>query len=327
MELVKWLKGLQEKQNVSLALGNESGDLDSVASALCYAYLLRDLVSIVPVMNFSQSSLAWRKELLFLFEKIGLNPVLLKFKEDLPAHPQSIYLIDHHELSPDQETFRPFVVGIIDHHPGKVSSYPSLKTCHIAPCGSTATLVMEEGKDQKWPKDCALLLLAAILVDTHALKDPVKTTGRDRLAAATLLPLAGIEDMERFYQELQALKIALSPEEALRKDVKLFRSGALVYAIASLPQGIMVDPLLAEKFRKELQVPVLFLFQPFQNEKRLTLYCSDVHLRDAIESALPFSSLAKGDWGGVFSVPLEHSRKTIVLEFDFSSSLIQKLVN
>jgi inorganic pyrophosphatase/exopolyphosphatase len=173
--LVTFLQKLKESPpgKRCYVLGNESGDLDSIACALCYAYFLGEKQGYMPILNFPQEDLALRPEFLFLMQEIDLPEKWLFFKEDL-RKAEEVVLVDHHTLASDQQDLAPLVVEIVDHHPGTIPQYPQLVQIECLTVGSLASLIATKLPAREWPEDCARLLYSAILLDTKNGMDPHK---------------------------------------------------------------------------------------------------------------------------------------------------------
>lgn len=232
-----------------LILGNQSGDVDSIACSLSLAAAFGE--EAIPILNFPAKDLSFRQEALFLFELLSIDPKKLYFEEHLQgfigqakAGNLGLILVDHNRLAPGQEEWVTFVDQIIDHHQDEKVNYPRLKKSNkwIDKVGSCATLVTEIiTREMVLSQSSALLLLAAILLDTGNLTDASKVTLRDSEAADFLKARAGKYLTENFYEELLKKRgdvSHLSPNTLLRKDLKIYTHEEFVYGIASFPHGV-----------------------------------------------------------------------------------------
>lgn len=147
-----------------------------------------------------------------------------------------VVLVDHNEMSqsaPGIEDAQ--VVEIVDHHRvGDVQTAGPILFLNL-PVGSTATIVALRfrmlGVDV--PVPIAGVLLAALLTDTVLLKSPT-TADSDREICAELSRIVGVDPME-FGMELfrsRSAGRAFSAEAVVRSDVKEYRVGDLLVALA-----------------------------------------------------------------------------------------------
>jgi exopolyphosphatase len=225
-----------------LVMGNPSGDMDSIASAIALSSALGK--GYLPLINIPRDELFLRKDVLFLFDLLKIDPATLHFQEDLPSlltRITGVILVDHNALSPGQEELAPFVRRIFDHHRDEQASYPGLESKMIAKTGSSATLILDAIKQKDLTPELALLLLAPLLLDTSNFQDTRKVTAKDRKAFQVLLSRAGALVPPDFYETLLENKLYADPARPdllLKKDCKLYREGSLTYGISSLPKSI-----------------------------------------------------------------------------------------
>jgi len=201
-------------------IGNESADLDSITSALTYAYLHSHTPPHhlhIPLLNIPRADIAIRPELLTILPRAGLDPSHLLTLDDLPpldvlpAEHTQWTLVDHNALTGPLSTYASRVVGCVDHHaeehavPKETGEEPRV----VETAGSCTSLVVNYLRptwdklavsDAKTPGSAsssdvadtqddaqlASLALASILIDTSALRDAGKTTPSDEEAVAYL---------------------------------------------------------------------------------------------------------------------------------------------
>ncbi|TPX70342.1 inorganic diphosphatase [Spizellomyces sp. 'palustris'] len=205
------------KRSVTLVLGNEAADLDSVVSSLAYAFLRHtndvppntqtNRPTYIPVVAIPRADFPLRTECTFAlrdaFPTVDFQ-MALTFLDDInlddlaETTDLSLVLVDHNRLSPSLEKFAGHVTGVLDHHKDEgcnLEANPRM----IAPVGSATTLIVEE-----WAKyltvngtvqpnvlepELARLLLGPILLDTVNLQvEYGRTTERDKQAVEFLLP-------------------------------------------------------------------------------------------------------------------------------------------
>ncbi|XP_071370678.1 exopolyphosphatase PRUNE1-like, partial [Centroberyx affinis] len=135
-----------------VVLGNEACDIDSMVSALTYAYFLFKTVQsemlALPVLNVRQSEFVLRSDNVFLLRQTGLSADLLLFRDQLDLlHLQRagrlrLTLVDHNVLPSADAGLEGAVVEVIDHH--LLEREPS-SSCPVTveTVGSCATLVTE----------------------------------------------------------------------------------------------------------------------------------------------------------------------------------------
>ncbi|OCH94607.1 DHH phosphoesterase [Obba rivulosa] len=252
-----------------IATGNEAGDLDSLASAIAYAYYSSKLAPhpapTVPLAHMARADLALRAENLHALARAGLDPAAppLLFTDDLPEPlPTHMFaLVDHNRLHPRFDRPGARVVAIVDHHADEGHHTDADPRIVQVPVGSCASLVAQllAAHAESVPPALATLLLSAIAVDTNGLAPRGKTTPADTAAASFLLPRSTLAPSAAFapdaphtHPALQALSAALAAHKAgvahlgtrdlLRRDYKeytLAARGAPVRAgLASVPLGL-----------------------------------------------------------------------------------------
>ena len=90
-----------------LVMGNEAADLDSMASAIAYAYHLSALEkgkTVIPVMPIPREDFRLRTEAAYVFKQAGIDLDNLLFSDDtdllsLLARAKGLVLVDHNKLS------------------------------------------------------------------------------------------------------------------------------------------------------------------------------------------------------------------------------------
>lgn len=230
------------KNSEVLVMGNMSGDMDSIASAVALCSALGK--TYLPLINIPRAELFLRKDVVYLFNLLKIDSANLYFREDFPTLLQrvsGVILVDHNVPSPDQEEVIPLVRRIIDHHRDAQFAYPKLENKVIAKTGSNASLILDAIQQKNLSPEIALLLLAPLLLDTSNFQDTRKVTAKDRKALQVLLSCAGALVPSNFYETLLENKLYADPARPdllLKKDCKLYREGNLTYGISSLPKSI-----------------------------------------------------------------------------------------
>ncbi|KAJ1966430.1 Exopolyphosphatase [Dipsacomyces acuminosporus] len=201
---------------LTLVLGNESADLDSMVSSISLAYALSQKQPLhepapIPIININRSDLALRPECdlllretlvseggkgiedLTFIDDVDLRAILAKTSDSSgQLAPQvEVWLADHNAPASRQAFLEPFVRGIVDHHmdEGKCQG-AGLRQIEMV--GSCTTLVAARVKELGHEVDATLarFLLAPVLVDTSNLNPAAKrATERDIAVVDWLNPL------------------------------------------------------------------------------------------------------------------------------------------
>ncbi|KAH0434167.1 exopolyphosphatase [Colletotrichum camelliae] len=233
----------QRKSPLTLVVGNESADLDSLCSAVIYAYLRTTNpphTLHIPISNLPRDDLKLRPEMTAALAHADLKPADLLTLDDippsLPADDTRWVLVDHNALTGAlSKRFASRVVGCVDHHAdeGVIPTETGEEPRVVEKCGSCASLVVEycrsaweaaalEGREED--AQLARLALAPILIDTTNLQSKDKTTPKDVSAAQFLDKIAGAEfDRDAFFNEISDVKEDISSlgfRDIFRKDYK-----------------------------------------------------------------------------------------------------------
>ncbi|KAJ7099687.1 hypothetical protein C8R44DRAFT_353809 [Mycena epipterygia] len=189
----------------TVVMGNEAGDLDSVASSIAYAWVQSEIQKrpSIPLIQTARDDFNLRAENIYALKLAGItDPAqqLLSITEiqDVKPFPSSSFaLVDHNRLgnsfSADNPTAN--VVTVIDHHEDEGLYTDSANPRKVAPAGSCSSHVANlYPKETQIPKELATLLLSAILIDTGGLRAGGKALQADRDAASYLIPLSTLAD-------------------------------------------------------------------------------------------------------------------------------------
>ncbi|KAF8892961.1 hypothetical protein BD779DRAFT_1669977 [Infundibulicybe gibba] len=260
----------------TIVMGNEAGDLDSLASAIAYAWILSNAATPTPAVALIQTppaDLALRPENTHALSLAGVSdpPSALLTPSTLPAlHPTTpIALVDHNALGPAFP--RPGnVIAILDHHADE-GQHPNAS-----------------------PRiEIAALLLSAILLDTGGLKPGGRALDVDRAAASALAAHAGLlsdaltgeihetpalRELTGALEQHKANVAHLTPSQLLRRDYKEYdfvHGGATVrVGLASVPLGLSkwagegALRAAAETHMQTRSVGVLGVLTSFSKEKK-----------------------------------------------------------
>ena len=241
-------------KDVTLVIGNESGDLDSCVSSVIYAFhLFADKkVKAVPVFNFPKSDLDLKTEVTHCFKsKLGLelDNVLCADQIDGGKSYANVILVDHNRLENPQFLSKWKIAEVIDHH--EICDEGILPENRlIERSGSCSTLVLRKilSDSPGFRDESALNLIRwTILIDTVNL-DPErkKVTPADvRIleTAENLLstnPNPEMKSRLEVFREISQVKFNVehfSLNQLLRKDKKIVTDGKSVkISISSIPK-------------------------------------------------------------------------------------------
>ncbi|XP_014330752.1 exopolyphosphatase PRUNE1 [Xiphophorus maculatus] len=233
--------------DVHVVLGNEACDVDSMVSAMAFAYFLfktagNDLL-VLPLMNIRQSDLALRSDSVFLLRRAALPQHLLLFRDQLDlralrrAGRLRLSLVDHNVLPSSDADLEGAVVEVLDHHQAERTRSP---TCPVTVemVGSCATLVTEriiKVAPQILDQQLAFLLYATVVLDCVNMAAAAgKVTPKDSCYVAELeARFPSLPPRGALFQELQKAKLdvsGLNMEQMLIKDMKAV-SGSLNVAV------------------------------------------------------------------------------------------------
>ena len=304
---------IDSKDTVYCVVGNEAADLDSMASAVVYAYhRAGGGDAYVPLINIPRADFKLRTEAVYLFERAGVDPAGLLFADEIDLQrlyesgKLKIVLVDHNRPAASHQEFRDVVTGVVDHHADE-GLFSAAPVRIIEPVGSAATLVAREmlkDSGDRLEEGSALLLLGTILLDTVNLDPEAKrVTPEDQDAADKLLALTGADQQELF-EDLQREKFnvsALDTADLLRKDYKEWSMGNLRVGISSVllsveewlnKDGTLSDSLAT--YARSRGLDLLLAMNAFTNPeftRELVVYCPDKPVREKVVTFLEGSDL------------------------------------
>ncbi|KAL1573604.1 exopolyphosphatase [Candida albicans P57072] len=252
------LKSKSLNSPLTVVTGNQSADMDSVVSALTFAYFsnLHSKQYIIPLINIPRRDLKLRRDIVTLLDYYSITEDLLFFVEDFQNIVKEsdqilINLVDHNNIQGDElhEAFgagKLKVVGIIDHHEDEgqfVESQPRI----IRTCGSNSSLVFNyfyneffknnTSKFLETQLEAIKLLLGPLLIDTSGMTQKVEEPDTEAFSIyqkalegdekfIQLFANSGDKDpYTNYYSTLKAAKKDVSGfkfVDLLRKDYKQF---------------------------------------------------------------------------------------------------------
>ncbi|OAX33889.1 DHH phosphoesterase [Rhizopogon vinicolor AM-OR11-026] len=264
----------------TIVMGNEAGDLDSLASALGYAWLRSHTSGkAIAYITTPREDFILRAENLYALDLVGITQ---PFKElycsgdPIPSQVSQFALVDHNVLNTRYDTPTARVVAVIDHHEDEGQYKDTADPRIVEPAGSCSSLVARffQSSNLLIPPELSTLLLSAILIDTKGLKAGGKAVDVDREAAAYLIPLshsARCEDVSALSENhpitqlpsVQSLSATLeekkfsvshlSTRDLLRRDYKEYTftipaSDHVTRSSKMIRAGLATIPLRLSKF-------------------------------------------------------------------------------
>jgi exopolyphosphatase len=163
---------------VSVCIGNEAGDLDTVVSSIGAAWVLHAQgQSAVPLMPFMRDDLRLRRDVLRVLTRANITADDLVFWDDACFDDKTslrevgLVLTDHNDPCPElTERFPGPVVGILDHH-SDACKFMDVADRVVDPgAGSACSIVAERvlGMSEDPPLELVRMLLDTIAVDSRA---------------------------------------------------------------------------------------------------------------------------------------------------------------
>lgn len=275
---------------LTFVVGNESADLDSLCSALVYAYIRSysaPHIFHIPLSNLARDDLALRTEMTAVLKHADLTPHDLLTLSDLPElDPKDTrwLLVDHNSLTGPLTKFSDQVIGCVDHHADEGVVPQNAVPRVVEPCGSCMSLIVQESR-QAWKdladqqvegsdaatedEKLAKIGLAAILSDTINLTAKEKIREKDPKAVAFLQERIRGDSFNRddYFDEISAVKediSGLSFRDIFRKDYKEWDGQGLKLGISCVVQNF--DYLLS---KAQSSQSLLQDFKAWSTERRL----------------------------------------------------------
>ena len=179
----------KQKKRLTLVLGNEAADLDSVACAVSLAYSLHlanddETRAYAPVVCVPREDFPLRADARWLLDHVGIDVDALTFDGEISFETYArtterdddalrLVLVDHNAVASSSAyaAFADAVDAVVDHHDDE-KKYPAACDAVIVPTGSCATLVAEALVE---PSGTA----TRVSFETAARLFPTKKTGED----------------------------------------------------------------------------------------------------------------------------------------------------
>jgi exopolyphosphatase len=222
-------------------------DLDSIASALSFAYLSKQNSTnddlYLPLVNIAKEDLALRPEAGYVLAEASIDPQYLCYNDTLDINiladvfrQVKLILVDHNKLTypftMEEHKWASRVSGILDHHIDE-HLYDCDLFREIKPVGSCSSLTVLHHREilerDSSPELQALakLILAPLLVDSVNLQPQYGRTTEDDKTAASILKRHVSIDNEKYFDAIQEAKTKihhLNNRDLFRKDYKEWRT-------------------------------------------------------------------------------------------------------
>lgn len=281
-------------------LGNESVDLDSVVSALAFAYFETFTTNkiVVPIINCNGSVFHIRKEILYLCHICDINVSKFVFLDGIHFDViKNLTLVDHNKLATHQSNLSPKVVRIIDHHKDEGFECQSKI---IETCASCCSLIARHYIKILPKVDTSILkmMMFTILVDSHKFEPLLnKAQSIDLSILGTLDKLCTIEKdaLRKIYDNIIQLKCDCSDisfKHQLKRDYKEILTEHHRIGFSSLMKSTLdlnQEKLL--KFVKKTGISMLFVmgFCVTHSSRDLCIVCENSKLCDKVSIFLQMS--------------------------------------
>ncbi|XP_043542565.1 exopolyphosphatase PRUNE1, partial [Chiloscyllium plagiosum] len=237
---------------VHVVLGNEACDLDSMVSAITFAYFLSKTAPeqkaiFLPVLNIPRSEFPLRGECTFLLRESHLSEDLLVFRDEIDLHALhkdgqlALTLVDHNVLPRGDSALEEVVKEVVDHRRLERPLAPSLVVT-AEPVGSCTTLVTERivrTAPDILDRQLAYVLRCTILLDCiNMAPEAGKVTPKDtEYVTALESRFSDLPPRAVVFDTLQKAKFdvsGLTIEQMLRKDLKVLSGEDILLAISAV---------------------------------------------------------------------------------------------
>ncbi len=226
-----------------IVIGHKSPDTDSIAAAITYSNLKRELGMDAAAYRAGELN----KESKFALGYFGVEAP--EFIDHVEAG-QQVILVDHNESKQCVDGIKDAeVIELVDHH--RIGDFETASPIFIlfCPVGCVNTIIYNLYKlnNVKPSRAMAGMMLSAIISDTVLFRSPT-TTDKDREAVKELAELAGVNYEEYGMEMLKAgADISDYPAEKLAgNDTKEFESAGKVFTVGQI--SVMdVEPINAKK--------------------------------------------------------------------------------
>ncbi|MCR8968847.1 manganese-dependent inorganic pyrophosphatase [Facklamia sp. 7083-14-GEN3] len=172
-----------------LVFGHKKPDTDTIASAIAFAYFLKQEGHQAEAVALGEIS----SEPAFALDKFGIQPP--RVIKTAANEVSQVALVDHNEPQQSVDDIDQVQIDyVIDHHRISGFNTPQPLYYRAEPLGSTASILYKMFQEYGYeiPADIAGLMLSAIISDTLLFKSPT-TTEKDKEIAEKLAEIAKVD--------------------------------------------------------------------------------------------------------------------------------------
>lgn len=237
--------------------GHKSPDTDSIAAAISYSYLKRQLGMDAVAARAGEPN----KETKFALDYFKVEPPVLLTsvaRKNPDDEKTKVILVDHNESKQCVDGIKDAdVLELIDHH--RLGDFETDTPIFILirPVGCVNTVIWGLYKQNhvQPSKEVAGMMLSAIISDTVLFRSPI-CTEEDKQAVKELAEIAGV-DYEKYGMDMLKAGADISDysaEKLAHNDTKEFEAGGKTFSCGQI--SVMdVDPINAKKadIMKELE--------------------------------------------------------------------------
>lgn len=231
-----------------LVFGHKNPDTDTIASAIAYAELKKQLGVDAEAVRLGEVN----GETAYALKHFGIEAPRLV--ETVADQSEGVILVDHNESQQSAADIADaHVLEVIDHH--RIANFETAHPLYYRaePVGCTATILNKLYKDNgvEIRKEIAGLMLSAIVSDSLLFKSPT-CTEQDVAAAKELAAIAGV-DVDVYGLDMLKAGADLSGKTAqdlISIDAKEFTMGGSKVEIAQI-NAVDVDEVLLQQAELE----------------------------------------------------------------------------
>lgn len=242
-------------------LGNESCDLDSAVSAICFAFFLfknkkssalpsiKTGMNVLPILNIRRTELPLKTEVTYLLRKFQVDLENLVCKDEISDEQLvELVLVDHH-LSP----FRNSVISVVDHRPfdpnSNLREHCDIYMQEVGSCTTLITDIIRKDinltENQKFLEPLKLLHSTIVLDTINFSKEADKARPLDHEIAGMIEEILKIENVQDYRRNLfdelfkaRADVSSLDSLQILSKDLKIISNPSNTVAIPGYPISV-----------------------------------------------------------------------------------------
>ncbi|MDO3412713.1 manganese-dependent inorganic pyrophosphatase [Saccharibacillus sp. CPCC 101409] len=231
-----------------LVFGHKNPDTDTIASAIAYAELKKQLGVDAEAVRLGEVN----GETAYALKHFGVKAPRLV--ETVANESEGVILVDHNERQQSASDIADaHVLEVIDHH--RIANFETAHPLYYRaePVGCTATILNKLYKENgvEIRKEIAGLMVSAIVSDSLLFKSPT-CTEQDVAAAKELAEIAGV-DLDKYGLDMLKAGADLSGKTAkdlISIDAKEFTMGGSKVEIAQI-NAVDVDEVLTQQAELE----------------------------------------------------------------------------